>query len=183
MRQHSTTTAPVARDNAPLVQLVDFDGSPIEAPKRPAALSWPVWCDLIRVRCGASDDDLERVRISVGLGDALTAAMWKADNLGQPVEDDFDRAMQADDDTDPIPAALPDSFPYMPGSDDEPGDDQADDDLALFEKLHPVRALLASTLPPIAGGSPDADPVTAIDVGRLGALADALYGDAPTSAV
>lgn len=85
-----TAIAP-ASATAPLVQLVGLDGSPIEpAAPRPAAAAWPAWTDLVRVRLGASDDGLERHRLSVGIGDALTGLVWRADNLGRidPADDD-----------------------------------------------------------------------------------------------
>ncbi len=102
---HLTATSP-ASATAPLVQLVALDGSPIEspAPTRPAALNWPAWTDLVRVRLGASDDDLERHRLSWGIGDALTRIMWRADNLGQPETADdlppISGGSPADDDPD-----------------------------------------------------------------------------------
>ncbi|MHB1558584.1 MAG: hypothetical protein ACYC61_14095 [Isosphaeraceae bacterium] len=147
------------------IRLVDLDGTPIQPPApRPAALDWPRWTDAISVRLGCRDDGMERYRISVGFGDAATHVVWVADNLGGH-DDDFDRAMEQVETDDPVPAEIPDPFPFLPGSDPdqtgiypapvqvEPQDPPADWDGSDAAGWN----LDAHGIAPVSGGSPTFD--------------------------
>lgn len=122
---------------APAVQLVDLAGRPIRPEKRTPAHSWPAWTDLVRVRLGASDDDLDRLRLSAGLGDTLTAVIWRAE---QPVPDPY-----------PCPTGEYPTVQMVPPAAD------ADDGLAAFEAIRggapaPDRSLDLPTLERVAAG-------------------------------
>jgi hypothetical protein len=147
-----TTTAPVD----PMVQLVDFDGTPISAPApRPAGESWPAWTDLVRVRCGATDDEMERHRLSVGIGDTLSGILWRAEQPGKDDDqaDGFDADLERFEASHPVRSPLATAFPITLG-----------------------------TMPlPIRGGA--SSPDRTLDVPTLEAVATALYGTDLTSAV
>lgn len=201
MQKFTTPAATPTTDTDPRVQLVGFDGHPIEAPhpKLTRAHSWPRWTDAIVAQLGASDDELERHKISIGFGDAATHVVWKADTLGRiDIDEAFEAAWEQAEREEPVPAEIPDRLidPTQPDDlvhdDDDPTGEfppvvvdlgAVDDDLARFEAVHPVRTSLPFMVAPIRGGSPEADSsASAIDLGRIGALSQALYGDRPTAA-
>jgi hypothetical protein len=136
-----------------MITLFDFDGNPIHdslkatevCDREPCpADGWPLWTDLVMVRCGARDEGLDQHAMETLLGDCMQAVLkqveWESDS-----DAEFDRAWAEFEASDPVTDDMRESY-------------HSPEEWAAIMAFEADDTGEWPALPPIAGGSDEADP-------------------------